>query len=136
VGEKTEFPGDLLELERERVQARRDLDFYVRSVEVERRVAFPGAEQVVERCMWPDELMDRWYELRAEYADAAAAVKAHPLLVQAAAGGTLWKTEEELRRQVPRVDVEVRRNLLGGGERVAVLVDGIEHETVAQQAAA
>jgi hypothetical protein len=46
-----------------------------------------------------------------------------------------WKTEEELRRQVPRADVEVRRTVVGC-ERVAVLVDGVEREAAAGQAAA
>jgi hypothetical protein len=56
--------------------------------------------------------------------------------VQAAAENRLWLVEEELRGQVPRIDVEVRRNLLGGGERVAVLVDGVEHGAAVGRAAA
>ncbi|WP_035838594.1 hypothetical protein [Kitasatospora azatica] len=128
MGEKSDFPEDLVALEEARVLARRDLDWYVRTVEVERRAAYPDPEKVVERCMWPDDLLNRWYGLREAYARAAAAVKAHPLLVQARAEGRLWPVEAQLRGQVPRVEVH---RAPGGAERVVVLVDGVAQDTPA-----
>ncbi|MGC0314786.1 hypothetical protein [Kitasatospora acidiphila] len=59
------------------------------------------------------------------YTAAAAAVRDHPLLVQAAADGKMWKTEEQLRAVVPQVMVVVRP-AAGGGERVVVLLGGVE----------
>lgn len=73
-----EFPQDLLDLERARVQARLDLDLYVATVEVERRAAYPGEDQIVERRTWPAEQTDRWNELRNAYQQAATAVREHP----------------------------------------------------------
>ncbi|WP_035838581.1 hypothetical protein [Kitasatospora azatica] len=121
-----DFPQDLLDLEAARVAARREIDVYVRTVEVARRAAFPGPEQAVERGMWPDEQVQRWHELRAAYAVAAAAVKAHPVLVAAEAERRLWPVEEKLRGLVPQVEVFVRPDTAAGGEEVVVVLGGIE----------
>lgn len=120
-----QFPQDLLDLERARVQARLDLDLYVATVEVERRALLPEEDQLVERRTWPQEQTDRWHELRDAYQQAATAVREHRLLTQAAADNRLWHVEGPLRTAVPQAQVVVRRDEKGH-EVVRVLLDGVE----------
>ncbi|MFE9427820.1 hypothetical protein ACFYNO_33220 [Kitasatospora sp. NPDC006697] len=129
-----DIPDDLLALEERRMSARRDLDLHVATVEVGYRTAYPDPEQIVERRTWTPQETERWHELRAAYAAAAAAVLDHPLLVQAAADGRRWPVEEKLRSLVPRLQVVIRRNEPGSAERVVVLVDGAEELAAAQAA--
>ncbi|MFI9271373.1 hypothetical protein ACIGXM_11755 [Kitasatospora sp. NPDC052896] len=125
--EATDLPEDLLDLERARVAARRALDVFVCTVAVERRMLFPAHDQVAERVKWPEEQNTRWHELRDAYQQATAAVRAHPLLVEAAANDGLWVMEMQLRTTVPQVEVVVRRDE-AGHEVVRVLLGGVEQE--------
>jgi hypothetical protein len=127
----TDLPDDLLDLERARVDARRALDEYVCTVEVQRRAEFPGGEQLVERRMWPAEANERHAQLQAAYRAAADAVRVHPLLVEAAAGRRLWAVEEKLRKEVPQVLVVVRRDAASKVERVVTILGGVDPEAKA-----
>lgn len=123
----TDLPADLIDLERARVDARRLLDEYVCTIEVQRRAEFPGEEQLLERRTWPAEANERHAQLQASYRAAGDAVRAHPLLIEAAAGRRLWAVEEKLRQLVPQVLVVVRRGE-GGAEQVVTLLGGVEME--------
>jgi hypothetical protein len=123
----TDLPESLLDLERARVDARRALDVYVARVEIERRAAYPKADQIVERRTWTDEQNAHHRELRDAYEQAAAAVREHTVMHLAAVGGQLWVVEGKLRTAVPQVQVEVRRDK-AGHESVRVLLGGVEQE--------
>ncbi|MFE9427702.1 hypothetical protein ACFYNO_32585 [Kitasatospora sp. NPDC006697] len=129
----TDLPDDLIALEEQRMQARLDLDSYVAEVEVERRAAYPDPEQIVERRTWTPQEDGRWFELRAAYAEAAAAVLDHPVIAQAAADGKRWQVEERLRSLVPRSQVVIRKDA-AGVERVVVLHNGEEPAAEVQAA--
>lgn len=129
-----DLPDDLLQLERARVEARRALDEFVCTIEVQRRAAFPGEEQLIERRTWPAGAVERHAELQAAYRAAADAVRAHPLLVAADAERRLWSVEEKLRQAVPQVLVVVRRDAVGT-ERVVTILGGVDPEKEQEKAA-
>lgn len=127
MSDATDLPDDLLDLERARVEARRLLDEYVCTVEVQRRRELPDEEQLLERRTWPADANERHAELQAAYRAAAEAVRAHPLLIEADAERRLWAVEEKLRAKVPQVLVVVRRGN-DGQEHVVTILGGVEVE--------
>jgi hypothetical protein len=77
------FPADLIALQRAAERAEAAFVAYVDQVAAERRALHPGPDQLSERAVWPPAQAAHLDALRAAYAEAVAAVQAHPLIREA-----------------------------------------------------
>lgn len=92
------LPDDLIALQRAVLHADRALGDYALAVRDQRRTAFPGPRQAVERCTWESGEQAQFDRLWEAYRRAGDAVRSHPVLVRA---------------RILRTDVEVLRALRG-----------------------
>jgi hypothetical protein len=95
------IPDDLVDLQRALDAARAEKSAFVAEVQAARRLEFGAPGQIVERQTWPAGLDEKLDVLRALEADAARAVRRHPVMV-AALAGTYQQTERALQEAARR----------------------------------
>ena len=89
------FPVDLIALQRDRLAAQAAIEAYADGVDARLRAA-PDPEQPILGRRWSDAERAELERLRAERDRLAAAVRAHPFLVEAHEGGRWDSTWDKL----------------------------------------
>jgi hypothetical protein len=103
-----DIPEALVDLMRQLLAARRELEAFTSRVEAERRELHPGddPEQILARAVWPEDLAAELERLRAAELELVMAVHRHEEMVRARAEGRSWPTEQALYKAARADDAE------------------------------